>query len=906
MSARRAFVYLLSLSVFYGCTDATEPLEAASVDTSSGADADIYEPPEDLGPPPDEVPPIWGEDANLEALGVGEDRLTLTWTRADDPSGIAAYLVYQDDVLVTTLSADLQSLQINQLAPATTYTYRVEAEDALGNATTSGPTTSVATIDATAPSWPDDGQLTSDNITDDGLTLSWSKADENVGVTSYRIYQDNIEIAVVSGDITANEVTDLSAGTSYVFRVEAEDAAGFISSGGPQLVVVTTDSVQPVWPEGAVVVASQITPTSCYLGWDAATDNVAVTGYQVLQDKVEIATLGGDITWLQVSDLNPWATYTFEVHALDGATNVSAEPLTVSVSTPDDQAPFWDGASALIASNPSIAGVTLGWTAATDDVAVTTYRLYQDNVEVGSFDGATLSTDVTGLTTGAIYTFRVEAEDAAGNVSFGGPVITVDLSDQVPPTWPADAVITLTDSTPDSVTLTWTAATDNAEVAGYQVLEDGQVMASVAGDVTTAVVSGLAPLMAYSFTIIASDSAGNVTASTLSIDVTTPDYPTPVWPSDASLTTLSVTDTMVTLAWSSIGDMVATYDVYQDDVIVTSIPSPGLTATITGLSPLTAYLYRVEAVGPTGKTSSNGPIQSVTTADLAPPTWPAGATITASNVSESSLTLSWTALHDFAAVTSYEIYEGGVLYATVQAPEHTLDVTGLSIGQNLNFKVEALGPTGLISTDGPSIVLAIVDDTAPVWSPTATLTVGAITTDSVTLSWSIASDNVAVTDYEVYADGLLIGTSGGATTTFVVTGLNPNTTYDFQVQALDAAGNTTTTGPTAQGTTAGSGQTVTEQQVVDALQPKCNTCHSTWFTSVSAFQMHVTNNPGVVTPGDPDGSLLILYMEENVSSGSQQMPPAFFDPEGDSFMDMSNNGETSLTVQQIRDWIASL
>ena len=101
-------------------------------------------------------------------------------------------------------------------------------------------------------------------------------------------------------------------------------------------------------------------------------------------------------------------------------------------------------------------------------------------------------------------------------------------------------------------------------------------------------------------------------------------------------------------------------------------------------------------------------------------------------------------------------------------------------------------------------------------------------------------------------------------------------------------------------------QTVTEQQVVDALQPKCNTCHSTWFTSVSAFQMHVTNNPGVVTPGDPDGSLLILYMEENVSSGSQQMPPAFFDPEGDSFMDMSNNGETSLTVQQIRDWIASL
>jgi chitodextrinase len=878
----------------------------AVTDTSSGADADKYEPPEDLGPPPDTEPPVWGEDANLEAIGVGEDRLTLTWTRADDPSGIAAYLVYQDDVLVTTLSADLQSLQINQLAPAATYTYRVEAEDTLGNTTTSGPTTSVATIDATAPSWPDDGQLTSDNITDDGMTLSWSKADENVGVTSYRIYQDNIEIAVVAGDITAYEVTGLSAGTSYVFRVEAEDAAGFISSGGPQLVVVTTDSVQPVWPEGAVIVASQITPTSCYLGWDAATDNVAVTGYQVLQDKVEIATLGGDITWLQVSDLNPWATYTFEVHALDGATNVSAEPLTVSVSTPDDQAPFWDEASALIASNPSITGVTLGWTAATDDVAVTYYRLYQDNVEVGSFDGATLSTDVTGLTTGAIYTFRVEAEDAAGNVSFGGPVLTVDLSDQTAPVWPVSAGLSVSNATPTSVTLTWTAATDNAAVAGYQVLESGQVVASVAGTVTTTMIAGLSPVTSYSFSVVASDTAGNATLSALTLDVTTPDFPAPAWPVDSTLTALNTTESTVTLAWSDIGEPVTTYEIYQDDVLVISVPAPGLSATVSGLAALTDYVFRVEAVGPTNKMSVNGPILSVTTADLAPPSWPSSATLVTSNLTESSLTLTWSALHDTVTLESYDVYEGGTLYATVQTPEHTLDVTGLSIGQSLNFKVEAVGPTGQSSSDGPSVALTIADQTAPTWGTSAVLSVDAVTADSATLFWSGASDNVAVIGYEVHVNGALTATASGATTTFEVTGLAPNTTYDFQVQAIDAANNVSLDGPAAQGTTAGGAAIVTDQHVFDALEPTCNTCHSPWFTSLSAFQTHVVNNTGVVSPGDPASSLLILYMEESVEDIFEQMPPVFFDAEGDSFMDMSDKGETSLTVQQIRDWIAGL
>jgi len=64
--------------------------------------------------------------------------------------------------------------------------------------------------------------------------------------------------------------------------------------------------------------------------------------------------------------------------------------------------------------------VSLGWTAATDDAAVTAYRVYRDGVLIATL-GTSLSTTVTGLTKGTTYLFKVEAGDAAGNYSTTGP-----------------------------------------------------------------------------------------------------------------------------------------------------------------------------------------------------------------------------------------------------------------------------------------------------------------------------------------------------------------------------------------------------------------------------------------------------------------------------------------------------
>ena len=94
--------------------------------------------------------------------------------------------------------------------------------------------------------------------------------------------------------------------------------------------------------------------------------------------------------------------------------------------------------------------------------------------------------------------------------------------------------------------------------------------------------------------------------------------------------------------------------------------------------------------------------------------------------------------------------------------------------------------------------------------------------------------------------GVLDGAVGGNVTTYMVTDLAANTTYDFQVQALDGAGNTSANGPTITATTEAGGQGITDQDVLDALQPTCSACHSGWFASVQDFQTHVSNNGNVV------------------------------------------------------------
>lgn len=88
-----------------------------------------------------------------------------------------------------------------------------------------------ATLDIGAPTWPTGSTVTASAITQTTLTLTWSAAMDNVGVTAYRVLRNGAVVATVSGGVLTYSVSGLKANTSYTFRVQAMDAAGYVTNG---------------------------------------------------------------------------------------------------------------------------------------------------------------------------------------------------------------------------------------------------------------------------------------------------------------------------------------------------------------------------------------------------------------------------------------------------------------------------------------------------------------------------------------------------------------------------------------------------------------------------------------------------------------------------------------------------
>lgn len=193
----------------------------------------------------DTASPTWNAPA-LTASELSPDGLTLAWTSAQDARGVTAYRLFEGNEEIVTLPADTTRFRVEGLKPNTSYTFRVEAGDAGNNWSDSGPSVAATTLtgsDAEAPTWPDTRRLQYAALTDRGVTLNWSAAQDNTGVAQYRIYQDGALLGTAAADASSYAVANLAADHAYTFRIEAVDASGNASSDGPALTVRTSQGL---------------------------------------------------------------------------------------------------------------------------------------------------------------------------------------------------------------------------------------------------------------------------------------------------------------------------------------------------------------------------------------------------------------------------------------------------------------------------------------------------------------------------------------------------------------------------------------------------------------------------------------------------------------------------------------
>ena len=255
--------------------------------------------------------------------------------------------------------------------------------------------------------------------------MAWQASTDNVGVTGYSIYRNGAVLTTVSGTTLTYSDATATPSTTYSYTVDAFDAAGNHSVQSAPVSVTTpgSDTQAPSVPAG--LTANPVSPTKVNLSWQASSDNVGVTGYTIYRDGAVLTTVSG--TTLAYSDAAaaPSTSYSYTVDAFDAAGNHSAQSAPVSVTTPgsDTQAPSVP--AGLTANAVSATQVSLTWQASSDNVGVTGYTIYRDNVGFATVSGTTLAIADDTATPTTTYSYSVDAFDAAGNHSAQSAPVSV-------------------------------------------------------------------------------------------------------------------------------------------------------------------------------------------------------------------------------------------------------------------------------------------------------------------------------------------------------------------------------------------------------------------------------------------------------------------------------------------------
>ncbi|MBK8601480.1 MAG: secretion protein [Flavobacterium sp.] len=179
----------------------------------------------------DAIPP---SAPTLTASGTTSFSTNLSWSGATDNIGVVEYDVYRGAILIGNTSST--TFTATGLSSSTAYSFTVRAKDANGNVSVPSNTVTITTLapDLIPPTPP---TLSASLITTTTTTLSWSGATDNIGVTSYDVY--NGVTFVINTAATTYLVTGLSPLASYTFTVIAKDASGN-SSVASNAVTITT------------------------------------------------------------------------------------------------------------------------------------------------------------------------------------------------------------------------------------------------------------------------------------------------------------------------------------------------------------------------------------------------------------------------------------------------------------------------------------------------------------------------------------------------------------------------------------------------------------------------------------------------------------------------------------------
>ena len=400
---------------------------------------------------------------------------------------------------------------------------------------------------------------------------------------------------------------------------------------------ITPSDTQP--PSAPAGLSASGALTSAALSWSAASDNVGVVRYNVHRGTspgfaASAANRVGQPSGTSFSDsgLAP-GTYYYKVTAEDAAGNVGPVSNEASAVVGDTTPPSAPGT---LSATGAVGKATLSWGAASDNVAVVRYDVYRSTTPgftpaAGNRIAQPSGTGYTDTISPGTYYYKVQAEDAAGNIGPASNEASALVSaDTSPPSAPANLAASVSGGT---VNLSWSASSDDVGVVRYNLHRGtsagftpsaGNRIAQPTG--TSFADSALA-VGNYFYKVTAEDAAGNVGSPSNEAAAIVADTVPPTAPTGLAANAIGAT---ITLTWNAATDNVGVlrYNVHRGTSAGFTPTSANRIAqtgsTLYSDAGLTAgtYYYKVTAEDAAGNVSTPSNEANATIPDTTPPTAP--------------------------------------------------------------------------------------------------------------------------------------------------------------------------------------------------------------------------------------------------------------------------------------------
>lgn len=358
----------------------------------------------------------------------------IPWSYTNGNSGSCNYDIVQNDPLLTLIRDYPASMSTT--VPTSSIT--------------PFPTPTPKPIDTQPPTAPT--SLTASLLSTTQVSLKWNAGTDNVGVVRYDLFRNGAYLTSTADTSFTN--SNLIPSTTYVYHVKSRDAANNISGESNKVSVVTTfitptptPTIQPTQPPPPDTQSptaptnlrtSNLTANQVTLSWNASTDNVGISRYDLFRNGQYLTSTGA--TTFTNTNLSPATLYTYHVKGKDFAGNNSAESNKVTITTlslvatptptstpsptptkaPDTQPPSAPTNVKAVSVSPT--QILVSWSPATDNVGVVRYEISRDYVYFTATTGTSQLN--SNLKTGQRYLYYVKARDAAGNSSVSSAKVT--------------------------------------------------------------------------------------------------------------------------------------------------------------------------------------------------------------------------------------------------------------------------------------------------------------------------------------------------------------------------------------------------------------------------------------------------------------------------------------------------